>query len=43
MRAAVTATVAGHLLFADRTGSPPQAEAVHKIVTTVLAGVLRQP
>lgn len=32
---------AGHLLFADRTGAPPELEAVHKSVTTVIAGVLR--
>jgi len=32
---------AGHLLFADRTAAPPGAEAVHKIVTTVIAGVVR--
>jgi hypothetical protein len=29
----------GHLLFAGREGTPPEAEAVHKVVTTVLAGV----
>jgi AcrR family transcriptional regulator len=34
---------AGHLLFADRTGLPPDAEAVHKVVTTVIAGVVREP
>ena len=34
---------AGHLLFADRTGTPPDAGAVHKIVTTVLAGVVQEP
>ena len=28
----------GHLLFADRTGTPPTTEAVHKIVTSVIAG-----
>ena len=28
---------AGHLLFADRTGPPPVPDAVHKVVTTVLA------
>ena len=33
---------AGHLLFADRTGPPPTTEAVHKVVTTVLAGALAQ-
>ena len=32
---------AGHLLFADRDGGPPQADAVHKMVTTVIAGVVR--
>jgi AcrR family transcriptional regulator len=32
---------AGHLLFADRTAAPPEAEAVGKIVTTVIAGVVR--
>jgi AcrR family transcriptional regulator len=31
---------AGHLLFADRTGTPPTPEAVHKMVTTVLASAL---
>jgi AcrR family transcriptional regulator len=34
---------AGHLLFADRKGVPPEAEAVHKVVTTVIAGVVREP
>ncbi len=29
---------AGHLLFADRTGTPPTEEAVRKVVTTTLAG-----
>ncbi|WP_169948496.1 TetR/AcrR family transcriptional regulator [Microbispora sp. H11081] len=32
---------ASHLLFADRDGGPPQAEAVHRMVTTVIAGVVR--
>jgi AcrR family transcriptional regulator len=32
---------AGHLLFADRKAAPPAAEAVRKVVTTVIAGVLR--
>ncbi|MEU7881380.1 TetR/AcrR family transcriptional regulator [Microbispora bryophytorum] len=32
---------ASHLLFADRDGGPPQADAVHKMVTTVVAGVVR--
>ncbi|MEV0620169.1 TetR/AcrR family transcriptional regulator [Nonomuraea sp. NPDC050404] len=30
-----------HLLFADRTGDPPRAEAVHKMVSTVIGGVVR--
>ena len=29
---------AGHLLFADRKGAPPDAAAIGKMVTTVLAG-----
>jgi AcrR family transcriptional regulator len=32
---------AGHLLSADRDGTPPTAEAVHRVVTTVIAGVVR--
>jgi AcrR family transcriptional regulator len=32
---------AAHLLFADRTGAPPEAGAVRKMVTTVLAGVVQ--
>jgi AcrR family transcriptional regulator len=31
---------AGHLLFADRAATPPEPAAVHKVVTTVIAGVL---
>jgi len=31
---------AGHLLFADRKGIPPEAGAVTKMVTTVIAGVV---
>jgi AcrR family transcriptional regulator len=31
---------AGHLLFADRNGTPPEAGAVRKMVTTVIAGAL---
>lgn len=31
----------GHLLYADRTGPPPTADAVRKVVTTVIAGVVR--
>ena len=30
---------AAHLLFADRKGTPPEADAVRKVVTTVIAGV----
>ncbi|WP_405161734.1 TetR family transcriptional regulator [Nocardia sp. NBC_01499] len=31
---------AGHLLFADRKGAPPEAGAVSRVVTTVIDGVL---
>ncbi|MGH3827889.1 MAG: TetR/AcrR family transcriptional regulator, partial [Pseudonocardiaceae bacterium] len=34
---------AGHLLFAGREGTPPEAGAVEKIVTTVIAGVAQGP
>jgi AcrR family transcriptional regulator len=34
---------AGHLLFADRRGTPPEAGAVRKIVTTVIAGAVQEP
>ncbi len=34
---------AGHLLFAGREGTPPEAGAVRKVVTTVIAGVVQQP
>ena len=34
---------AAHLLFADRTGPPPDAQAVARVVTTVIGGVLRDP
>src|SRR5262245_46305990 len=34
---------AGHLLFADRKGIPPDTEAVEKMVNTVVAGVVREP
>jgi AcrR family transcriptional regulator len=34
---------AGHLLFADRRGTPPEAGAVGKVVTTVIAGVVQEP
>ncbi|MEI5098636.1 TetR family transcriptional regulator [Streptomyces sp. PmtG] len=30
---------AGHLLFADRKGTPPEAGAVEKVVATVIGGV----
>ncbi|MER7985185.1 TetR family transcriptional regulator [Streptomyces noursei] len=33
---------AGHLLFADREGTPPDAPAVRRVVTTVIAGVVRE-
>ncbi|MEW1846116.1 TetR/AcrR family transcriptional regulator [Nonomuraea angiospora] len=33
---------AGHLLFADRTGAPPEPAAVRKMVSAVIAGVERQ-
>jgi hypothetical protein len=35
---APTLVGAGHLLFAGREGVPPQAAAVRKVVTTVIAG-----
>jgi len=34
---------AGHLLFADREGTPPEAGAVRKVVTTVIAGATPEP
>jgi AcrR family transcriptional regulator len=33
---------AAHLLYADRTGSPPQPDAVRTMVTTVVSSVLTQ-
>ncbi|MET8162091.1 TetR/AcrR family transcriptional regulator [Sphaerisporangium sp. NPDC005289] len=33
----------GHLMFADRTGVPPEAGAVHKVVTAIVTGVARNP
>jgi len=30
----------GHLLFAGREGRPPEAEAVEKVVTMAIAGVM---
>jgi hypothetical protein len=32
----------GHLLYADRKGAPPEPEAVHKMVTTVIASVVQE-
>ena len=32
-----------HLLFADRTGGPPEPAAVHRAVSTVIAGVTPEP
>ncbi|MCX4670078.1 TetR family transcriptional regulator [Streptomyces sp. NBC_01381] len=34
---------AAHLLFADRSGAPPEAAAVQRTVTTVLADAVRIP
>jgi AcrR family transcriptional regulator len=34
---------ASHLLFADREGTLPSAEAVGRVVTTVIAGAVREP
>ena len=34
---------ATHLLFADRDGTPPEPEAVRKVVTTVIGGAIREP
>ncbi|MGI5285866.1 TetR/AcrR family transcriptional regulator [Nonomuraea polychroma] len=39
---ALTLIGAGHLLFADRKGAPPDAEAVGKVVDTVIADVLQR-
>ncbi|MBT2489470.1 TetR family transcriptional regulator [Streptomyces sp. ISL-96] len=33
----------GHMLFADRKGARPEAGAVHKVVTAVIAGVVQEP
>jgi AcrR family transcriptional regulator len=33
----------GHLMFADRKGVPPEAEAVRKLVATVLSSALQEP
>lgn len=40
---ALTLIGTGHLLFAGRESTPPEAGAVRKIVTTVIAGVAREP
>ena len=32
-----------HLLFANREGAPPEAGAVHRVVATVIAGVVQDP
>jgi AcrR family transcriptional regulator len=32
-----------HLLYANREGTPPEAGAVHKVVATVIAGVVPDP
>jgi AcrR family transcriptional regulator len=40
---ALTLIGAGHLLFAGREGTPPEAGAVGKVVTTVIAGHLHEP
>jgi len=34
---------AGHLLFAGRKGTPPEAGALDKVVNTVIAGVVQGP
>lgn len=33
---------AGHLLFADREGTPPDAQSVRRVVSAVLAGVIAE-
>lgn len=33
----------GHLLFAERKGTPPETGAVRTVVTTVIAGVVQEP
>lgn len=40
---APTVIGAGHLLFADREAAPPDAVAVRKMVTTVIADAVREP
>jgi AcrR family transcriptional regulator len=40
---APTLVGAGHLLFAGRKGTPPEAGALDNVVTTVIAGVVQGP
>lgn len=40
---ALTLIGAGHLLYADHNGAAPETEAVAKMVSTVIAGVVREP
>jgi AcrR family transcriptional regulator len=40
---ALTLIGTGHLLFAGQEGTPPEAETIHKVVTTVIASVVQQP
>lgn len=40
---ALTLIGSGHLLFADRNADPPDADAVRKVVATVIAGVVTEP
>lgn len=40
---AATLVGAAHLLFADREGTPPDTAALDRVVTTVIAGVVRVP
>jgi AcrR family transcriptional regulator len=40
---ALTLIGTGHLLFAGREGTPPEAGAVRKVVTTVIAGAVQGP
>jgi AcrR family transcriptional regulator len=40
---ATTLIASGHLLFADREGPPPDAVAIHRIVMTIIAGVVSRP
>ncbi len=40
---ALTLIGTGHLLFSGCEGTPPEPEAVHKVVTTIIAGAVRVP